>query len=197
MLDLSQLSEQQRAFLTAPPSALSPEAQVNGRLLHGHGPPKFELVEELPWHRQAAHMFGCGGAVTIKEVAEAFEVDRGTVSNLLRQPWFQERVTEIMARHGNKDIMEMFRAEQFNSLITLIEIRDDPNASKQVRSANAINILDRILGKPTQRVETSNANPISSDPVAEVERLENALGTGSSSYHPGEIPERNNHSGGR
>ncbi len=150
----------------------------NGRF-HGTRPPHHVIEEEIPWHRTAAYMFGVAGMVTIKDVAEACGVDPATVSNLLRQPWFQERVTELQGRSG-KDIMELFRAEQFSSLATLVDIRDDPKASKRDRLTSAINILDRALGKPTQRIEQSSI-PVSADPVDEVRRLEESLGTASSS----------------
>jgi hypothetical protein len=140
--------------------------------MHGSKPPHHEIVEEKPWHRACALMFAAG-SVTSKEVAEAFEVSVPTVRNLLRQPWFQERVTQLMAEHGGRDIMALFRAEGWNSLVTLVEIRDDSKVSASVRSANARDILDRALGKPIQRIEQSNV-PTSADPVAEVQRLEEA-----------------------
>lgn len=111
------------------------------------------------------------GAVTQKEVAEAFGVSLPTVANLLRQQWFQERVTQLMQERGGRDVMELFRAEQFNSLLTIIEIRDDTKVSSNVRAVCARDILDRTLGKPVQRVETSGTVS-SSDPVGEVKRLE-------------------------
>lgn len=115
-----------------------------------------------------------GGETTIKDVADGCGVDRATVSNLLKQKWFQERVTSLMAERGGRDIMQLFRAEQFNSLVTLIDIRDDESASRRDRLTSAMTILDRALGKPVQRVESSNV-PTSSDPVSEVARLEASL----------------------
>lgn len=111
------------------------------------------------------------GAVTAKEVAGAFKVSVPTVHNLIRQPWFQELVTMKMAEHGGRDIIALFKAEGFNSLVTLIELRDNEKVPGTVRSACARDILDRALGKPLQRVEQSNV-PTSADPVAEVARLE-------------------------
>lgn len=161
-LDLPQVRE------TAPANMLSAES-LSARL-HGSKPPKFELVTEKPWHRAAALMFAAG-AVTAKEVAEAFGVSVPTVYNVMRQPWFQERVTGLMAEHGGRDIMALFRAEGFNSLVTLVEIRDEPKTPPAVKRASCVDILDRAFGKPTQRVEHSE-DPTSADPVAEVRRLE-------------------------
>lgn len=117
-----------------------------------------------------ALMFAAG-AVTQKEVAEAFGVSLPTVSNLLRQQWFQERVTQLMQARGGRDVMELFKAEQYNSFLTIIEIRDNEKISPAVRKACAADILDRALGKPLQRVETTGT-VTSSDPVGEVKRLE-------------------------
>lgn len=111
------------------------------------------------------------GEVTAAEVARAFDVTPPTVYNLMRQDWFQTRVTQLMAEHGGKDIMALFRAEGWNSLVTLVEIRDNEKVSAAVRSSNAKDILDRALGKPIQRIETSG-EVHSSDPVAEAQQLD-------------------------
>lgn len=157
---------------TAPASNLSPEASISVERLHGNKPPAYEIVEEKPWHYAAALMFA-RGEVTAKEVAQAFGVSPPTVRNLLRQPWFHERVTQLMVEHGGRDIIQLFKAEGYNSLVTLVEIRDDPKMPPAVRSSNARDILDRALGKPIQRIEQSNL-PTSGDPVGEVKRLEEA-----------------------
>lgn len=155
---------------TLPAFASTAELVVSPGRLNGSKPPHHELVEEKPWHRAAAVMFAAG-SVTVREVASAFEVSPPNVSNLLRQPWFQERVNSLMAEHGGKDIIALFKAEQFNSLVTLVELRDNEKISPTVRKDCARDILDRALGKPIQRVETTDV-PRSDDPVAEVERLE-------------------------
>ena len=51
------------------------------------------------------------------------------------------------------------------------DIRDDPEAPAAARVQAARDILDRTLGRPRQRVETS-AWVTTEDPVAEVARLE-------------------------
>lgn len=155
---------------SSPASPLSPEATVSSSRLHGTPAPKFILEEERPWHRAAALMFAAG-AVTEKEVAEAFGVSMPTIRNLIRQEWFQARVTQLMAEHGGRDIMTLFKAEAFNSLITLTELRDSAKAPSAVRRAAAVDILDRAYGKPKTFLEQSNS-PVSADPVAEVKRLE-------------------------
>jgi hypothetical protein len=131
--------------------------------------PRWDIETEKPWHRLAAFAFALGA--TTKDVATQLEHSEPTIRNLLRQPWFQDKVTALMAEYGARDIMELFRAEQISSLCTLVEIRDNPKAPANARVLCAKDILDRTLGKPVQRIEQVN-EPTSSDPVAEVEKLE-------------------------
>lgn len=131
--------------------------------------PMWDLDKEQPWHRMAAFAFALGA--TAKDVAHRLGRSEPAVQNLLRQKWFQKEVTQIMAEYGARDVMDMFRAEQFNSLVTLVEMRDNVRVPAAARITCARDILDRALGKPVQRVETANV-VTSDDPVAEVERLE-------------------------
>lgn len=159
---------------TAPASELSPEAQQNPDQLHGTRPPQWEVTAEQPWHRIAAYLFATG-CTSCKQVAELIgDINEKTVRNLLRQKWFQERVTKLLAENGGKDIMALLRAEQFNSLVVMLEIRDDTKTPAPVRANICRDIFDRTLGKPVQRIETAET-PTSDDPVAEARRLKEEL----------------------
>lgn len=125
---------------------------------------------EQPWHRAAAYHWA-SGKMSMKDISVACDVCYASVQALCRNAWFQETVNEIMQKNGAKDVMDLFKAEQFNSLVTLVEIRDNEKAPTSVRRASAVDILDRYLGKPVQRVETAEITK-SEDPVAEVKRLE-------------------------
>jgi transposase-like protein len=139
------------------------------KLLRNSAPPPRETRVEKPWHRAAAYMFARGS--TIKEVANALELTSVTVSNALKQPWFQQNVMELMAEKGAEDILELFRAEQFNSLITLVELRDSEDVSPTVKLNAAKDILDRALGKPTQRIEATLPQP-TTNPADEERQLQ-------------------------
>jgi hypothetical protein len=151
------------------------EAGINPNLLHmpreGHktAPNDRPVRFEKPWHRHAAHMLAAG--VPASEVAEACECSTQTIRNLIRTPWFQEVMNELIDRNGGRDVQALFKAEQFNSFTTLCEIRDDPKVSPAVRANVAIRFIEQVSGKPTQRVEVESTAK-SSDPVAEVERIE-------------------------
>lgn len=125
---------------------------------------------EKPWMTNAAYMWA-SGKYSLKAIASACDVTYATVQQLARNDWFQEKVALIQKENGADDIMAQFQSECANSLVTLIEIRDDKQAPASVRRASAIDILHQVLGKPTQRVEMETA-VTSDDPVAEAERLE-------------------------
>lgn len=151
-------------------SASDEEAEGDFRKFIGVRDPLYQVPYEKPWHKVAAVMFA-KGASTLREVADICDVDTRTVNNLLRTEWFQKRITDLMLEYGAKDIMTLFKAESVNSLVTLVELRDNEKAPSAVRRASAVDILDRALGKPVQRTENVEV-PTSSDPVAEVKRLE-------------------------
>jgi hypothetical protein len=131
-------------------------------------PSGWVIEKEAPWHLSAAYMYAMGSCN--REIAEAHGKSPQAVSNLFHQPFFQERVTEIMAAN-RRDVMDLFRAERINTLATLIALRDDPATPASVRAMVCKDILDRSLGKAVQRIETVG-EVTSSDPVAECERLE-------------------------
>lgn len=137
-------------------------------LLNGKGLPDLEPYREEPWHRHAAMCYAMG--MTAKNIAEDCKKSLPAVYKLIRRKEFQANVTSLVETHGVGDIMANFRSEVIASLATLVEIRDDEKAPKAVRANIAFGILERVLGKAVQKVEHSGQ--VSSDPVAEVERLE-------------------------
>lgn len=147
-----------------------PEATVNPNRLHGVKAARREIAEEKPYMRHAAHLFALGCSTA--EVAVAVEKDAKSVRLWLQQPWFQERITSIMDERGGSDIMDLFRAEAFSSLSTLIELRDNSKTSPSVRAKVSDSILDRGFGKAKQTIETKDSSVRSADPVQEAERLE-------------------------
>lgn len=140
-------------FLTNCPGALPHEARL----------------KEKFWHRAAAYMFAAGNPP--KKIAEALGVGVDSVRQLSRNVWFQEVVLFLMRENGAQDIMDLFKSEQVNSFLTLVDIRDDVKAPTSVRRQAAMDIIQQVMGKPTQRTEVVGVVK-SSDPVAEAERLE-------------------------
>lgn len=123
---------------------------------------------EKAWHRHAAVLYANGTAVAV--IAAVCDVEPQAVYNVIRAPWFQNHVKTVQSE-GQKDILQLFKDEGLASLATLIELRDNKEAPSSVRLASAVNILDRVMGKPTQKIE-QDVKTRSDDPVAEAEALE-------------------------
>lgn len=163
-------------MITLAASALSPEA-MDGARLHGVAPTSL-LKEEQPYHRHAAYLLAMGA--DNREVAEALGVTPHAVRSWMREPWFQERVTALMREHGGRDLTQLFANEAFSSLAVMLELRDSAKTPATVRAGICKDILDRHLGKPTQRIESVGVTT-AEDPVAEAaalrQRLSNLQGT--------------------
>lgn len=151
---------------TAPASRLTAEATIANAF---HGIDATETIaEEQPYHRHAAYLFAMGADT--RDVADALNVTTHSVRTWLRQPWFQQRVTDLMAKTG-RDVTALFLAEAWATVGTILELRDLKSTPPTVRLASCKEILDRAFGKPKVFVETTKG-PAADDPVAEAERLE-------------------------
>lgn len=178
MAELTPLFSEPRGIHLRPrqPGEVNPVADrpVTLERLFGRPDPRFPIKYEHAWHRMAAYMFATG-KVTQKQVAEACGVTVPTVSNLLRQAWFQETVNDLMRDlGGGNSVLELFKAEQVNSLVVLTQLRDDAKQSGSVRRAAAVDILDRAMGKPVQTVITDNTVR-AEDPSKEIAQLQESI----------------------
>jgi hypothetical protein len=135
-------------------------------------PSGWKIERESAWHRAAAWLYALGASQ--QQVCKAVGKSPQSVCNLVRQPFFQEKVCAILAELAKRDIIALFKAEALSCLATLIEIRDNREASVHARIECARDILDRALGKAVQRVETAGV-VTSEDPVAEVARRESEV----------------------
>lgn len=144
---------------------------VLGQPLLNKGPRSgtYQSQSESPHQRLAIQLFAKG--CTIKEVATALEMTSAAVGGWLRTPWFQKKVTDLMEAAGVDGIMEVLKGEAMNSVLTLIEIRDDKAANAATRKDAAKDILERIYGKPAQQVTIDQTNRVA-DPIAEAARIE-------------------------
>lgn len=75
-----------------------------------------------------------------------------------------------MAEAGLDTVAEMIKGESVNTLVTMIELRDDPTTPKATRAQICQNLLDRVLGKAVQKLEV-DSTVRSADPVKEAEQL--------------------------
>lgn len=117
------------------------------------------LKNEQPWHRMAAFMLLHGH--TNKEISATAGVTESTVSILRAQRWFQELLATLQNDAGAA-VQGLLESEALASLETIVEIRDDKNASQRNRMAAAVTLLEHYKGKPHQTVTTEVRKPVRS-----------------------------------
>lgn len=119
---------------------------------HNERPPSVTVQSERPEHYAMVALFVRG--LTQTEIAVEMNYSVGQVSQVLRQDWARNRIFELVSKNGGNTIQEMLRLEVIPSIRTLVDLRDDPDTSDRVRASVSMDLLDRYLGKATQRVET-------------------------------------------
>jgi hypothetical protein len=127
--------------------------------------PNLAILHERPWHRAVAYLVSQGA--TNREVAARFGKTEAWISQLTRQPWFQERVTRELKEAGVDQITALLKAETLPSIMKVVGLRDNAK-SEAVQLSAAFNLIDRFCGKPTQKVESKATVDIS----ATVEHVE-------------------------
>jgi len=117
---------------------------------HNSPIPAHELQKEQPWHRFALYL-AAKARMGATEIAKALNKHPATVRNLFKQPWFQKQYDLLVNSKAESLYEQLLEGEDTNSLLTLIELRDDPNVKGATRAAVAFDILDRMKGKSIQR----------------------------------------------
>jgi lambda repressor-like predicted transcriptional regulator len=146
----------------------SPDALFNDTVIDGHDSNQVKR-SEAPHHRLMVLLKSQG--YSNNEIAEMTGYGVTTVSNVLRQPWARRRIVELITKHGLVGVQQLLEGELANNVMTLIEVRDDPNSRDSTRVNAANSLLDRFLGKPVARVETTQRDA----PATTVEELQKQL----------------------
>lgn len=124
--------------------------------LSGVSAPPVELHKENNAHRIMLYLAAAGN--NVKEIAGITGYTPQHVSTITRQDWFQKQLAGLMEESGKPVIEQLLHNEAKNSLDVLLALRDSMSTPAPVRAACAFNILDRVLGKATQRTESVNHN---------------------------------------
>lgn len=140
-------------------------AQELGESFHGQKEPNLEIKTERPEHRFIAYLraqgksvleifLHFGGQVDVqrKPISGTGEYSYAWLSQICRQPWFQARVVAIMQDAGLDIVQKTLEMEVLPSIQKLVELREC--GVKPVEKSAADSLLDRFLGKPTQKIET-------------------------------------------
>ena len=88
-----------------------------------------------------------------KEIASIAGYSPQVVSQVAKQPWFQEAFCRLSSEMGKDSVETYLEGEIVPTLQRLVQLRDGAE-SDAVRKAACDSILDRIRGKPTVRVES-------------------------------------------
>ena len=131
--------------------------------------PRLELQKEQPWHRTCAWMLAKG--FTRKEIAQAVDKSEATVSLASQQGFMKQMVSDIIAELHLQDesAMNLLKAAQGSAAQTIVTLSTSAS-SETVKMRAAQEILDRVLGRPVQFVNT-HKSVSKMDPKAEQEAL--------------------------
>jgi hypothetical protein len=117
--------------------------------------PVQDVMSEKPWHRVAIMLAARGCTVT--EIAEKMERTVAWVSLLLRQPWARERITSEIMTEGRDELETLIKGAAPEAFRRIISLSENAEAEAVKLAANR-EIIDRLLGKPVQKVEQKNTN---------------------------------------
>ena len=116
--------------------------------------PLYTLKSEKPEHRAIILMKAA--AMSNKEIANAIGWTAQAVMYVVKQPWAQEQILKEIESAGREPVMQLLHTAAFESAERLIEIARNAEGEECRRKANN-DILNRVLGMPNQKIETSTA----------------------------------------
>lgn len=141
------------------------------KLFHSSGVaenPNFAILDEKPEHRVIVYLKAQG--FSNKEVAIKMGYTQAWISQITRQPWFRLRLVQELREAGVDQIQQVLKANALDSIFTLVDLRDDPQAPKAVRKSAADSLLDRYLGKATQKFADESSHTPSTEELNKLDK---------------------------
>jgi lambda repressor-like predicted transcriptional regulator len=114
--------------------------------------PQVGIKQEKAEHRLMIYLKSMG--LSNVEIGEKLGCHKQTVANVLAQPWAKQRLVKELVDAGKPVVQAMLEAAAVDTVTTMIEIRDDKAAPASARVAVCNALMDRLFGKPVQKVET-------------------------------------------
>ena len=121
-----------------------------------HKRPHEVVLAEKPEHRLILYLKLNG--MSNKQIAKLTGYTVVWVRQIVRQPWFQKKFTEEAKTAGIDAVEKLLQGEVLESVEVIRDLRDDRALAGSTRLAASRELLDRYLGKPTQKVVTDNTN---------------------------------------
>lgn len=136
-------------------------------VLYNAKDPNLGILSESPRHRMVIYLKAQG--LANRKIAHRMGYTDAWVSQILRQPWARLRLLEELRIGGREGVQGILQAEAEESVYTLIGLRDAAE-DEGVRLRASQDLLDRYLGKATQRVETKSEASITYEDITGIER---------------------------
>lgn len=122
------------------------EVKPTGMVITRSDDPKYRLME---------HMAACGK--TRRDIADTLGMSYSWVCQVFKQRWFKDNVIAVLKDNGRDHVQAFLKAECMPSLEVVRDIRDNESEKGATRLAAANTILDRLLGKPTNKIEVDGS----------------------------------------
>ena len=129
--------------------------------------PNLVILKEKPEHRLIVYLKAQG--LSNNDIAERTGYTYPWVSQITRQPWFKQRLIDELKVSGRDLIHETLRVEAPECIATLVDLRDN-SESPAVRLGASKDLLDRYLGKATQRVESTSTTHVTHEDVTGIDK---------------------------
>lgn len=142
--------------------------EANKTQLHNDRDPNLVIKSEKPEHRIIIFLKAQG--LSNVEIAERTGNSGPWVGQVLRQPWARQRLLEELDSLGRDAARELLAGQCVDSILTAVDLRDNPKTPAGVRLAAANSLLDRHLGKPVQHVESTSHKGMDLSNVEELDR---------------------------
>ena len=135
--------------------------------------PAVVVLSEKPEHRMILYLKLQGQSN--KEIATLTGYTVTWVRNIIKQPWFRKVFTQEAQTAGLDAVERFLEGEVLESLEVIREIRDNLGQKGNTRLAAANALLDRHLGRPTQKVITDNTHRNAADLSTEANEVDQEI----------------------
>lgn len=118
--------------------------------------PAYTLKRERPEHRIIVMLKAQG--YTNVEIARQIGWTTPGIANIVKQSWARELILKEITKAGRNQVEAVLQGEALNSVLKLIDIRDDEEVAAEVQRKAANDLLDRMYGKPNTPVTHIDGN---------------------------------------
>lgn len=138
--------------IRSPDLAAEADEWANLQVIPLHNPcdPRWTLKREKLEHRVIVYLKAQGH--TYGEIAQRTGFCKTTIANVCKQPWARSIILAEITKAGRDQVETVLQGEALESVLKLIDIRDNEKAPIETQRKASNDILDRVYGKPNQPV---------------------------------------------